>query len=238
MLNKANIGIADVDVVAIGRYPKYRTRYLKSRPRELFPTSLLDTVKFFEEVKTALGSYAGAHVTMISHALENIFDEPFEVNYESVSHHRCHAAFAKYCADLSDPITITVDNQGEHDSTVLWDRDLTRRKTFSLYNSIGRFYASGTHYLGYDHGSDAGKVMGLASYGEYRDAYADAFESLTSTSETSYDVTAITAADDPVLILEEHFGPRKTAPVDFDQRHRDFAYHLQLRTEEIIKNLV
>lgn len=238
VFDKANIGITDIDVVAIGRSPKHRTRYLKARPSELVPTSLLDTVKFFEEVKTALGSYAGAHITTVSHALNKMFDEPFDVNYESISHHRCHAASAKYCADLSNPITITVDNQGEHDSTVLWDRDLTRRKTFSLHNSIGRFYASGTRYLGYDHGSDAGKVMGLASYGEHRDAYADAFESLSSTSETSYDVTAITAADDPVSTLEEHFGPRKTEPVNFDQRHQDFAYHLQLRTEEIIKNLV
>jgi carbamoyltransferase len=238
VLDRAGIGIEDVDVLAIGRDPRNRLKRLRDQPREFLPTSLFTTVRLFEQAKTIAGAHADAPVYVVSHILDGMFEADFSGAFECVSHHRSHAASAAYCADTDRPAVVTVDGQGEHDSTVLWNRDLTRAREFPSHNSIGHFYTAGTNYLGYDHGSDAGKVMGLASYGEYREEYADAFDDLTDAGEDGYDVTAIVDSDDSVAVLEDHFGPAKSEPADFEQRHRDFAYHLQLRTEEMVTALV
>jgi carbamoyltransferase len=80
--------------------------------------------------------------------------------------------------------------------------------------------------------------MGLASYGEYREEFATAFDKLVSYGGGEYDVTSIVNTENPIEVFEEHFGDRRIYPEPFTQRHKDFAFHLQLKTEQILKHLV
>lgn len=242
VLDYADISLSEVDSVAIGRDPKKMVNLaverLRRNPSAVIPGSAKEALDYLEGAKAVTAAYNNIDVYRVNQHLEDLDRGSFEGDYRSISHHRCHAASASYCAPFDRPLTITVDGRGEHDSTVVWDRHLNRVQEFSLRNSIGLFYSYGTQYLGYRHGGDAGKVMGLAPYGEPREEFKEAFESLTSFSAGAYDVSDITDADDPTSVFEDHFGPRRAHPEDFTQRHRDFAYHLQSRTEEIVTHLV
>jgi carbamoyltransferase len=245
VLDAADLSLADIDVIGIGRDRSNRTKLLRDAPAEhLVPTSPTDLFSLFREVSTQVAVRRGVHVDLVDreihrgHPATSPPTGAFTGTYETVSHHRCHAASAAYCADADRPVVVTVDARGEHDSTVLWDRDLRRVKTFSAANSIGVFYAAGVNYLGYPRGWDAGKVMGLASHGEYRERFDAGFDSLVEVGGGEYDVTAITDASDPVGVLEDTFGPRRPPTDEFSQRHRDFAHHLQSTTERIVTHLV
>lgn len=239
VLDEAGIGLNDVDVVAIGRNPvKYRHNLIKKPSPESVPTSLMDVYRLFENVGKVAAAYRDRHVDTVDAELQEMFDEPFDGTYHSFSHHRCHAASGAYCAPMEQPVTLTVDATGEHDSTVLWDSQLERIAEHSKSNSLGYLYTYGTLYLGYRHGRDAGKVMGLAPYGEYREDFEEAFDELVSIDDGRYDVTAVTDASNPVNVLEDHFGERRTYPDQFTQRHKDFAFHLQRKTEEVLRALV
>lgn len=238
VLSEADIQLSDVDTVAIGRDPQKQVQYHRENPKSLLPTSPRQVLHVLEDLKAAVAAHNNVHIYRVNQKLEEATGDEFNGEYRTVSHHLAHAASAYYCSPATEPITLTIDAKGEHDSTVLWDQQLNRVKEFSRDNSIGFLYSYGTQYLGYRHGGDAGKVMGLASYGEQSDEIESEFSSLVDIGQGNYDVTAITDTDDPIAVLEEHFGPRRVHPEDFTQRHRNIAYHLQKTTEKIVKELV
>jgi carbamoyltransferase len=80
--------------------------------------------------------------------------------------------------------------------------------------------------------------MGLAPYGEYRRDFAEKFDQLIEYGGGNYDVTSLFEHDDPIGTLESLFGDRREYSDELTQRHKDFAYHLQLKTEEIVTHLV
>lgn len=244
VLDAGGLSLEDVDAIGIGRDRSLRAKLLRQRPGSHVPTSPGELLSVVRELATLGAVRAGVDVGLVDkhvHSHSPGVPAPttdFDGEYESIAHHRCHAASAAYCAPADRPAVITIDLRGEHDSTVLWDADLQRVKTFPWYNSIGRLYAIGVTFLGYPRGWDAGKVMGLAPYGEYRESFDEAFESLVEYGGGDYDVTAITDASAPVDVLEANFGEPADRTDEFSQRHRDFAYHLQLTTERIVTDLV
>jgi carbamoyltransferase len=234
VLDEEGITLSEIDLVGIGRDPRLRLKWLRNHPRDVAPgVSMEKNARVLEQLMTVGGAYAGAHIRVVEDKLGDV-----DAEFRSIPHHLSHAASAAYCAP-DDYITVTWDAEGEHDSTVLYDENLNRMKTFAKDNSLGWFYSHGTKHLGYSHGSDAGKVMGLASYGEYRQEFAEAFDKLTSSSPGTYDVTALTGwGTDAHEVLDKHFFKQKKTPTEFTQEHRDFAYHLQRRTEMIAKNII
>lgn len=236
VLNQGGIDLSDVDVIGIGRDPRFNLRWARRWPEYITPgLDLEKNAKVAQRLMTLAGSFAKAHVRVVEDRLES----HGEINAKqySISHHEAHAASASYCAP-TNVITLSIDAQGEYDATVLWDEDLNRVQTFGRENSIGYFYSSGTTHLGYDHGSDAGKVMGLASYGEENPEFERLFEQETSTGTDDYDVTSITSPSNNSKRILEKFVPEKDEPSEFTSDDKDFAYHLQKRTEEIVTELV
>lgn len=238
VLDERGITLSDVDVIGIGRDRSNRFQMPLYDPRSYVPTSVKDVFFLFRELSTLAAVRRNIPVERVDQRINSLFRDRFTGDYYTISHHRCHAASAAYCATTDRSAVITIDARGEHDSTVLWNPELQRVKTFPWYNSIGLFYAIGVNYLGFRRGWDAGKVMGLASYGEYRDSFQQELDSLVEYGGGEYDVTAITKADNPVNLLKDRFGPDRTYPDEFTQRHKDFAYHLQLTTERIVTDLV
>lgn len=237
VLDEAGVSLSDVDVIGIGRDPRLNLRWAKRWSSYVTPgLNLEKNAKVAQRLMTIAGSFANGHTRVVADKLSKHGE--LNADFHSVSHHRSHAASAAYCAP-GDPVTLSIDAQGEYDATVLWDEDLNRIKTYGKENSIGYFYSAATTHLGYDHGSDAGKVMGLASYGEQNSELEQAFRRLTTVGPDGYDVSTFTAPDaDSTSVFEKHFIPEKDEPTDFTSEEKDFAYHLQKRTEEIVIELV
>lgn len=89
----------------------------------------------------------------------------------TVEHHLAHAASAYYTAGLGDKKTliVTMDGIGDVTSCALWrgeNNRITPIRSYGGESSIGWFYGNATEGLGWRHGSDEWKVMGLAPYGK------------------------------------------------------------------------
>lgn len=86
---------------------------------------------------------------------------------ELVDHHLAHAASTYYFSGFKEATIITLDGQGEDDSGSVAlgkNEKINILKKFPIKDSLGFFYDAITQYLGFDF-MDAGKTMGLASYG-------------------------------------------------------------------------
>jgi carbamoyltransferase len=85
-------------------------------------------------------------------------------------HHLSHAASAYYTGHRfdSESLIITMDGHGEGISTAVWSgkgKKIKLLKSFDGGGSLGWLYGNATEALGWRHGSDEWKVMGLAPYG-------------------------------------------------------------------------
>ena len=88
-----------------------------------------------------------------------------------VHHHLAHAASAYYTSGLhhEKALIVTMDGRGDGVSVAIWrgERNLiTPLRQWDGSSSLGWFYSCATEALGWRHGSDEWKVMGLAPYGE------------------------------------------------------------------------
>jgi carbamoyltransferase len=103
-----------------------------------------------------------------------LYQKPFPLSNTCeiclVDHHKAHAASAYYTSGLNDELTliVTMDGVGDHTSVGIWKGErnkLTPIKTWNSQASLGWFYSNCTEAVGWRHGSDEWKVMGLAPYG-------------------------------------------------------------------------
>jgi carbamoyltransferase len=88
-------------------------------------------------------------------------------------HHLAHAASACYTSGLNNErsLVVTMDGRGDNVSTGVWlfeDNKIKRLLSYDGSSSIGYFYSNATEGLGWKHGCDEWKVMGLAPYGKAR----------------------------------------------------------------------
>jgi len=85
-------------------------------------------------------------------------------------HHLSHAASAYYTSGFTHEKTLvfTLDGVGEGVSVAVWRGEGNKLKLLKQYGpeaSLGWFYSNCTEGLGWRHGSDEWKTMGLAPYG-------------------------------------------------------------------------
>ena len=85
-------------------------------------------------------------------------------------HHASHAAAACFPAPTAGrrSLVVTLDGVGEGISAAIWKSEnakLALLHSYGRYGSIGWFFSNVTEALGWRHGSDEWKVMGLAAYG-------------------------------------------------------------------------
>jgi carbamoyltransferase len=231
-LDQENISLTDINVLAIGRDPYIEPNYPNKSPSAKFRQLIINSGK------QLLGMGPPDPLDQVIQKLESLDIGRVPDQIEFINHHLCHAASAAYCSPFDNPVTATIDARGEADSTVLWDKNLNKVGSFTYCNSVGYFYSYGCEYLGFRGERDAGKVMGLAPYGTHRPEFKTEFDELIQIENGEYDVTSITLSDDPVGLLEKRFGKKREYPEEINQHHKDFAFHLQQKTEEIAKELV
>lgn len=247
-----NTNISSVDAVAIGWDPSNFFNKLMNNTSadSVLPNSFNELIRFDAHIQNSIDfmkDFAAEYTdirerqirNMLSRNLDEILGSEFDGNIVFVPHHRSHAASAYFCSGFDQQLVITADGGGEHHCTVLWSDDLEIVNEFTRPNSIGHFYSTGAEYLGYTKPSGsrhAGKVMGLAPYGEYRERFAELFDQLVEVDGGGYDVTGFRTKSPEEL--ERYFGERHEFPDVFEQHHKDFAFHLQKKTEEIMTHLV
>ena len=223
VLTASGYDLSDVDVIAVGRdIEKFALK------QSIYSTPGRQDLRKIEEARRA-----------VKGEIDALDLGEFDGHYEWIAHHRAHAASASYCSPFEAPVTITVDDAGEFDSTVIWDGDLNRYETFEWPNSLGKFWAKLVqNILGYRDGRDAGKAMGLAPYGEKRPEFLAVLDEMTSYGDGSYDVTTLTGTHRIIPTFEREFGPVREHPEPFEKHHKDVAWAFQHKLEEILSHLV
>jgi carbamoyltransferase len=162
---------------------------------------------------------------------------------ETRSHHLCHAVGAFHPSGYDEATVLTIDGEGEYDSTVVWHATngrFERIRTYELPNSLGHFFGAVTEYIGYRAFNGEGKVMGLAPYGRLNSDIESALRDVADFG-VDYDVTAITedGSHAGVAVLESLFDRSRTSRTDeFDQFEKDLAYTAQHLLEQVVTGLV
>ena len=103
-----------------------------------------------------------------------LYHQPFTLSGSCrvvlVEHHLAHAASACFTSgNAADRVlAVTLDGCGDDVSSAVWrfeHNTLELLRKFDCTASLGWFYANATEGMGWRHGSDEWKIMGLAPYG-------------------------------------------------------------------------
>lgn len=142
----------------------------------------------------------------------NLWDYLRKSDYYYIDHHQSHAAYAFLTSEFSESDILAIDGRGWNYSCIFVDKhgaitDLSDRVSIGgLWNRIAQDLGLG--YLG------AGKVMGLAGYGNYADSVANVIKNYLKNPNHK-----LTENDKKVIQ-----GSKKS----------DVAFTLQLITEQLI----
>jgi carbamoyltransferase len=140
-LDQAGIGLADVDEVVVGWNPRW--------PADPEPIVDQRTIKQLLQPE-----YFGGCVPD---------------RLQVVHHHVAHAASAFYCSGFEEAAVLVVDGSGDGVATTIYrgTKDgLEYVESRPFTQSLGFFYESAAEYIGLGELAGAGKMMGLAAYGQ------------------------------------------------------------------------
>jgi carbamoyltransferase len=156
-----------------------------------------------------------------------------------VEHHVGHAMSAFGPSGFSDALIFTADGFGDGISgCVLEGRDgqlTSTRGTFSVEDSLGRFYSSVLRFLGYSPG-DEYKAMGLAPYGD-RSRYRHFFSALyTLLPDGAFAFT--TPNHEGMTERLAALGAARDPGDSFGRVHVDVAAALQEAFETIVFHII
>ena len=172
--------------------------------------------------------------------LSQLAGEDITAKFEWLDHHLCHAGSAYFVSPFEDAAVLIVDGIGEFESTTFYHgkgNRLNKLKTIDYPNSLGFLWEKFAQFLGFSE-YDACKVMGLASYGNFK-YYDREFRQLLTIEPGSFQL-------DPKILqfrvndfseLEKLFGPQREPDQRLEERHMDIAATLQKVTEEVLLEL-
>ncbi|MCL4233545.1 MAG: carbamoyltransferase [Deltaproteobacteria bacterium] len=174
-----------------------------------------------------------------------IFGEHFGVDRPAyfVGHHESHAASVFFSSPFDRAAILTLDGGGDLLTSMTAIGDGARIEVLHrggyLPHGIGLLYSAVTRWLGFQVNHDEGKVMGLAPYG--KPAFRDAFRKIVdidAEGDAILNLDYFCHHTDHIMTvspgLEELLGPRRGRKDPIEDRHRDVAFSLQERTEELL----
>lgn len=165
-LQAGQITSEDLDVLAIptSNFQQEFTVFFDI-PADMLPPEHL-TLK--QKIKKLLGKKDDLTVLPI-------YRKPWKLSHhckiELVEHHLAHISSAAYTSGIGlneKVLGVTLDGIGDNVSAAVWRIQHNRIENlarFSGSGSLGWFYANATEAMGWKHGSEEWKVMGLAPYG-------------------------------------------------------------------------
>lgn len=161
-----------------------------------------------------------------------------------IEHHLTHMASAFLVSPFNDSAILSMDARGEIATTVIGIGEGTKIKKINeakMPHSLGMFYAAITNYLGFSHGEDEYKVMGLASYGdpvyikEFRDIISFSNKKLLKANLKYFSYQNGRGFFSKYFF--NTFGEPRKHDDKLEKKHRDIAASAQLLLEELIIKL-
>ena len=168
-----------------------------------------------------------------------------------IEHHLAHAASAFFCSGFSSSSIVTVDGNGEKNSTVAWfgnGKKIQKIREESDTNSLGNFYTLITTYLGLHkriiEGGE-GKTMGLAAYGHPDEQVTTAMRKIMDIDKSKwYKINSrfsmTTASEKGMHLLSNVFNhPKRTNPTSpLEYPYADIAFAAQDSLEKALLKVV
>ena len=251
-LKEANIGIDDVQGIGFGwecdRYvqamPQFYERFKAEFPHEddrynilheQYLLNLYHPIRVRTDLCQAL-------------ALKGVYLDSARVDF--LPHHLCHAGSAYYCSGFSEASILTLDGSGEEYSTFMWHGSADQIKALEgikLPHSLGAFYATFTEFLGFKAYQDEGKLMGLSSYGQYSEAIQTKLDQILAYDPQSgrFKINPYMRYLGPRIYSRRFtdrfvdlFGKPRLSYQSMESYHRDLAFNVQWRLEQIVSALV
>lgn len=165
-----------------------------------------------------------------------------------VRHHLTHAASAYYCSPFDDAAILSIDANGEIETTMLGigkNGKIEQLESVAFPHSLGFLYEYVSEWLGLGRLEGPGKTMGLASYGKpkYLDIFLDKIIQLDENAGTFRICPEIISESPPPLMnigfLTELFGrdPKMADTAKFEEFHADIAATIQQVAEMVTVSL-
>lgn len=192
--------------------------------------------------------------------LSELFDtdeKEIKARVIKIEHHRSHLASSFFVSDFEQAFLFSTDALGDFTST-MWamgqGNNIRVSGGITFPHSLGFYYTAITQYLGFLRFGDEYKVMGLAPYGEA--TFEDEFKKILKIEKRRFvlnleyflhhqkliDMTFKDGYPEIDLIfspyLEKRLGKRRSPDEPLEKRHKDIAFSLQKRLEDVIIHLL
>jgi carbamoyltransferase len=248
-LKEAQLNLADIDYIAIGRDPKAKL-FKKLR------FTLSSPIHAFRYALTRLQN--AKQVSSIEEILMQVDTscriEDLKKKIVQVEHHRAHLASAFYPSPYEQAAVLSIDGAGDFSTTMLGvakGTSLEVIESIDFPHSLGVFYTAMTQLLGFPYYGDEYKIMGLAPYGNpiYVDALRDVIQVIPdglfklnlSYFQSPHKGYVYYSEDHLPLVhslfnekMEARFGKLRKKEETLTQYHKDLAASVQRITEEVI----
>ncbi len=232
-LNKAGILMNEVDHIGFSFNPKRRLKNI-------------DISKY--DKKDSWGSKEGEELfykktLSVPSKIEKHYGVKIKSKFHWVDHHWAHAASAFFVSPYKESPIVVVDGIGEIATCWLGygkDNKIYKVREILYPNSIGFLWEKMSQFLGLSD-YDAGKVMGLASYGDWK-VYIDCFHKIVTYNDK--DIFTINNdimrfRTDDFSQIERLFGIKRKKPAgEFTKEHMDVAAAMQKVTEKTLLRLI
>lgn len=245
-LKSENIDISDVSYICIGRDPSAKQ---------------LDKILYL--IKNPFGALKLFFQRIINRGdlknIENRISEKFGFcpKLVFVEHHRSHLASAFYSSEFNEATIVSIDGSGDFSTLMIAKGDNKKIEVLESQNfpvSIGILYTAFTQFLGFPYYGDEYKVMGLSPYGD--PIYLKKLRSIMWVGEKTIldwnskyfnlgggvvkyknNIPQISTLFNEKY-FEKSFGKKRLKGKDITKRDKDLAASLQLRTEELIFEII
>jgi len=245
-LKSQDLKMSDISSICIGRDPNAKFfNKLKFMAKNIKPSISMFKQRFAN--RSDLNSFGDN--------IKNHFG--FCPKIEFIEHHRAHLASAFFSSPFDEATLISIDGSGDF-STVMIGKgvgnkiEIIESQDFPV--SIGLFYTAFTQFLGFPYYGDEYKVMGLSPYGspdylkEMRSIMWSGDKNILDWDSTFFDFNkGVVSYIDNIpnvsqlfdkINFEKLFGVKRSKNEEINQRHKNIASSLQMRTEELIFEII
>lgn len=247
-LSKASITIKEIDCIAYYmNYEKYFQWFLHEMGGNNFKANMQTYEGEFEQLAYDF-NYRLNLVHLNPRRIRKELDYDGEIL--SIDHHNAHSASSFYCSPFREAAVMTLDAIGEWETATLGQADKNGIQIMENYkypHSLGTVYKAITVHLGF-HENDAGKVMGLSSYGDSH-IFREAFEAFLEITDDGFRVGEgflkhpyparywSRRQEDVTEKFLNFFGPPRRPNAPITSVHENIAAGLQSQLEKVVFKL-
>jgi len=174
--------------------------------------------------------------------------EHTDAPYIEVSHHEGHCNLAYYLSNFQeDTLVVSIDASGNYHSAKYYlgsEGNLTYIDGIDIYQkSLGHYYSMLTEFLGFKRLKDEGKVVGMASHGNFNQGLYNIFDNSITINQLQTDPDYAHGEGIPMGKLYEDFYSnfyKEFGSIYKRETHhlQDIAYNGQLVFEEKVLSII